>query len=85
MGFRKHIPNTVTCLNLISGAVAVINAFQDRLDAAPGFVILAAVVDFLDGLTARALNAYSDIGKELDSLSDTVSFGLAPPLYFTTI
>ena len=80
MGLRKHIPNTVTCLNLISGAVAVIMAFQDRLDAALGFIILAAAFDFLDGLTARALNAYSEIGKELDSLSDTVSFGLAPSL-----
>jgi len=80
MGLRKQIPNTVTCLNLISGAVAVIMAFQDRLDAALGFIILAAAFDFLDGLTARALNAYSEIGKELDSLSDTVSFGLAPSL-----
>ena len=80
MGLVKHIPNTITCLNLISGAVAVIYAFQDNFDKALCFVILAALFDFMDGLAARVLHAYSDIGKELDSLSDTVSFGLAPSL-----
>lgn len=80
MKIIRHIPNTITCLNLISGGVAVTYAFQDRFDLALGFIILAAVFDFLDGLAARALHAYSDIGKELDSLSDIVSFGLAPSL-----
>lgn len=80
MSAARHIPNVITCLNLISGTVAVIYAFQDNFDKALCFVILAAVFDFLDGLAARALHSYSDIGKELDSLSDIVSFGTAPSL-----
>lgn len=80
MSIVRHIPNCITCLNLISGAVAVIYAFQDRFDKALGFIILASVFDFLDGFSARLLHAYSNIGKELDSLADTVSFGLAPSL-----
>lgn len=80
MNFTKAIPNTITCLNLISGGIAIIFAFEDNFNMALGMIVLAAVFDFLDGLTARALHAYSDIGKELDSLSDTVSFGLAPSL-----
>lgn len=80
MNIVRHIPNAITCLNLISGGVAIIYAFGDNFDKALIFVIIAAVFDFLDGLTARALHAYSNIGKELDSLSDTVSFGLAPSL-----
>ncbi|HIZ85263.1 MAG TPA: CDP-diacylglycerol--serine O-phosphatidyltransferase [Candidatus Coprenecus stercoravium] len=80
MNIVRHIPNTITCLNLLSGTGAVIHAFQDRFDIALGFIILAAVFDFLDGLAARVLHAYSDTGKELDSLSDVVSFGVAPSL-----
>ena len=67
MKLTKYLPDTITCLNLLSGSVAVIFAFR-------------AVFDFLDGLAARVFHAYSDIGKELDSLADTVSFGLAPSL-----
>lgn len=78
MNIFRHLPNTITCLNLISGGMAVIFAFRDDFDSALGFVILAAVFDFLDGFTARLLHAYSETGKELDSLSDVVSFGLAP-------
>lgn len=77
---KKYIPNTITCLNLLSGSIAVIFAFREDFDMALGMIVLAAVFDFLDGLAARALHAYSDIGKELDSLSDAVSFGLAPSL-----
>lgn len=80
MNIVRHLPNTLTCLNLISGGVAVIYAFADNFGKALIFVIIAAVFDFLDGLAARVFHAYSDIGKELDSLSDTVSFGLAPSL-----
>ena len=80
MNIARHLPNTITCLNLLSGSTAVIFAFKDDFDMALGFIILASVFDFLDGLAARLLHAYSDIGKELDSLSDAVSFGLAPSL-----
>ncbi len=80
MKLLKYLPNTITCLNLLSGSVAVILAFRDDFDMALAMIVLAAVFDFLDGLAARLLHAYSDIGKELDSLADTVSFGLAPSL-----
>ena len=80
MNLTKYLPDTITCLNLLSGSVAVIFAFRDDFDAALGMIVLAAVFDFLDGLAARVFHAYSDIGKELDSLADTVSFGLAPSL-----
>lgn len=80
MKIIKYIPDTITCLNLLSGSIAVIFAFRDDFDMALAMIVLAAVFDFLDGMAARALHAYSDIGKELDSLSDTVSFGLAPSL-----
>ena len=79
-GITRHIPNTITSLNLICGSLGVICAFEGRLEAAFYLMIAAAVFDFCDGLAARALGAYSDIGKELDSLSDMVSFGLLPAI-----
>lgn len=80
MKIVKHIPNTITCMNLISGTGSIIFAFQGDFMAAFLLMLLAAVFDFMDGLAARTLHAYSDIGKELDSLCDAVSFGLAPSL-----
>lgn len=74
----KHIPNTVTCLNLFSGYVASVMAFQSAYKLALLFIILSAVFDFFDGLLARSLHAHSVIGKDLDSLADDVSFGFAP-------
>lgn len=78
MSVRKHIPNAITCLSLLSGCVASVMALRGDLLSALGWVILAAVFDFCDGFAARLLKAYSPMGKELDSLSDMVSFGLAP-------
>ncbi len=78
----KHLPNSITCLNLLSGTLAVVCAFQDEFDKALICILLAAVFDFLDGFAARLFKAYSDIGKELDSLADTVSFGVAPALIY---
>ena len=83
---KTYIPNTITCLNLLSGCIAVVLAFTPNrligpLDAhhwAWIFIGMASVFDFCDGLSARMLGAYSPMGKELDSLSDLVSFGLAP-------
>ncbi len=80
MGIRRHIPNTITSMNLLAGAVGVIFTFRGRPDLAFGCMLLAAVFDFCDGLAARLLKAYSPIGKELDSLCDMVSFGLLPSL-----
>ncbi|MGV3589139.1 MAG: CDP-diacylglycerol--serine O-phosphatidyltransferase [Adhaeribacter sp.] len=75
---KKHIPNFITCLNLFTGCVAVYIAFQGNLVFAAYLVGIAAVFDFLDGMIARLLHAYSEIGKQLDSLADMVSFGVLP-------
>ena len=78
MNIVKYIPNTITSMNLLCGVLGVIATFSGRLDAAFCLMLAAAVCDFLDGFSARLLKAYSDIGKELDSLSDMVSFGVLP-------
>ncbi|MEJ8804435.1 CDP-diacylglycerol--serine O-phosphatidyltransferase [Pontibacter sp. H249] len=75
---KKHIPNAITCLNLFSGCLALYFAFQDQLVYTAYLVGIAAVLDFLDGMVARVLGAYSEIGKQLDSLADMVSFGVVP-------
>ena len=80
MKIIRHIPDTITSMNLLCGAVGVICAFEGRLESAFYLMIAAAVFDFLDGFAARALGAHTDIGKELDSLSDMVSFGLLPAI-----
>ena len=84
MSLVKHIPNTITSMNLLCGAMGVICAFRGQMDMAFCLMLLAAVFDFCDGLAARFLNAYSNIGKELDSLCDMVSFGLLPSLLLVT-
>lgn len=90
----SNIPNTITCLNLLSGAVACILAFHydEQIGSLSGYqwaficIGAAAVFDFCDGAAARLLKAYSNLGKELDSLADLISFGLAPSLLmFSTI
>lgn len=75
---RKHIPNFITCLNVVSGSLAVIFALNGHLTASVLFILAAAVFDFFDGMAARLLKAHSPIGKDLDSLADMISFGLAP-------
>lgn len=90
---RKHIANCFTLLNLVFGCLAVIQILQgfagpaqatqntvERMCVASLFICLAGVVDFLDGLIARLLGATSEMGKQLDSLADLVSFGVAPGL-----
>lgn len=88
----RNIPNSITCLNLVAGCMAITCAAQgsaplwglDGTAWAYVFIGVAAVADFCDGLAARLLHAYSSLGKELDSLCDLVSFGVAPAmtLYF---
>lgn len=81
MPFRnpiKQIPNTLSLINLFLGSLATVSAFEGALVLSGYLILLAAVFDFLDGFAARLLKAYSPIGKELDSLSDLVSFGVAP-------
>lgn len=75
---KKHLPNAVTCLNLLSGCLGIVFAFQGNLEWASYAIVIAAVFDFFDGMLARLLKAYSDIGKELDSLADVISFGVLP-------
>ena len=75
---RKHIPNFITCLNVVSGSLAVVFAIKGDLSVSVILIFLASIFDFLDGVAARLLNAYSPLGKELDSLADMISFGLAP-------
>jgi len=78
MTITKHIPNTITCGNLFCGCLAIVNAFNGELIVATYLVGIAAVLDFFDGFAARVLNVKSDIGKQLDSLADMVTFGMVP-------
>lgn len=75
---KKHLPNFITCLNLLCGCLAIISTFHKALDVAAYLVALAAVLDFLDGAVARLLHVKSEIGKQLDSLADMVTFGVVP-------
>ena len=75
---KKHIPNTITCCNLISGCIATYFAFMSDYRLALLFIVLGAVFDFFDGMVARLLHVSSPIGKELDSLADDITFGFAP-------
>lgn len=75
---KSQFPNIVTGCNLICGCIAVMLAITGNAVASLLFIILGAIFDFGDGLTARALNVSSPIGKELDSLADVITFGFAP-------
>jgi CDP-diacylglycerol--serine O-phosphatidyltransferase len=75
---KKHIPNFITTLNLFSGCIGIILAVQNHLDYAAYFIAVAATFDFMDGMAARLLHVKSEIGKELDSLADVISFGVLP-------
>ncbi len=78
----RNIPNFFTLMNLLSGSIAIVLSFEGRgnLILASYFIYIAGVFDFFDGFSARALKATSAMGKELDSLADMVSFGLAPSI-----
>jgi len=75
---KAQIPNTITLLNLISGSISIVFALEGNLTMAAWFIGIAALLDFFDGFSARMLHVSSEIGKELDSLADVISFGLAP-------
>lgn len=75
---KRIIPNTLTCCNLISGCVATVYAFCGDARWALTWIIIGATFDFFDGMSARLLQVSSPIGKELDSLADDVTFGVAP-------
>lgn len=78
MNITKYLPNALTLLNLFLGCIAIVFAFDAQLHIAAILVIFSTFLDFMDGFTARLFKAYSAMGKELDSLADLVSFGVAP-------
>lgn len=78
MSLKKHIPNALTCGNLISGCIAVLFGSLGLFTEALSFILIGAFFDFFDGFSARLLHVSSPIGKELDSLADVITFGLAP-------
>lgn len=80
MQIKKYIPNILTLTNLLFGSIAIVFAFEGLFHLAAIFLGLAAFFDFTDGFAARALNFYSGIGKELDSMADMVSFGFTPAI-----
>lgn len=80
MKIRNNIPNLFTLLNLFCGCLAIVAAFKTDLVFASVFVFVGAFFDFIDGLLARLLNVRSEIGKELDSLADVVTFGVVPSI-----
>ena len=82
---KKHVPNTLTCCNLICGCIATHFALQAQLDMALFFIIAGAVFDFFDGFAARLLHVSSPLGKELDSLADDITFGFAPAAIVFTL
>lgn len=78
MNIKKHIPNAITCCNLLCGCLAIVQAFEGNLVYAAYLVGLGAIFDFFDGFVARLLKVSSPIGKDLDSLTDMVTFGVVP-------
>ena len=75
---RQHLPNLLTLCNLALGSLSVMMTFENHLMFASWLILLAALFDFLDGFTAKLLGAVSEFGKQLDSLADIISFGMAP-------
>ena len=75
---KKHIPNALTCANLLSGCIGIVFAFKGDLNIAAYAVLVSGIFDFFDGFSARLLNVKSEMGKELDSLADVISFGFLP-------
>jgi CDP-diacylglycerol--serine O-phosphatidyltransferase len=82
---RKHLPNLLTLLNLGCGTVAIVLALEGHWRVAVYLVLVASLFDFLDGMAARMLKAYSDTGKVLDSLADMVTFGVLPAMFIYAI
>jgi CDP-diacylglycerol--serine O-phosphatidyltransferase len=80
LNIKKHIPNAITCGNLLCGCLAIVKVFEGNLVWAAYLVGIALVLDFFDGFTARLLKVASPIGKDLDSLADMVTFGVVPGL-----
>lgn len=78
MTIKSQIPNSLTLLNLLSGVIGILFVLQGKVESGAYFIFLSAFFDFLDGFAARLLNVAGEIGKQLDSLADLVSFGVLP-------
>ncbi|MFT4600486.1 MAG: CDP-diacylglycerol--serine O-phosphatidyltransferase [Arenicella sp.] len=78
MQIKRLIPNLLTAGNLVGGILAIMLTLQGHVDLAPYCIFISAIFDFLDGFVARLLNVQSEMGKQLDSLADMVTFGVAP-------
>lgn len=78
--FLRHIPNVLTCLNLLCGCIGVVEAFHNNIIISCGLIGVALIFDFFDGFVARILKVSSPIGRDLDSLADMVTFGLLPSI-----
>lgn len=78
MNLKAQLPNFITLLNLLSGVLGILWVLEGQPLYGAYFVILSATFDFFDGFAARLLKVQSDMGKELDSLADVVSFGVLP-------
>lgn len=81
----RHLPNFLTCISIMFGAVGTYLAIMGRPDLTAFCIFIAAIFDFFDGFAARALKSYSLIGKDLDSLADLISFGLAPAAAYSSL
>ncbi len=82
---KRHIPNLLTLLNLACGTAAIVLTLEGQWRWAVYLILIASVLDFLDGFAARMLNAYSETGKQLDSLADMVTFGVLPAVFIYSI
>lgn len=75
---KRNIPNLITLGNLVCGLISIVMVFESELLLAGGFILIGSFLDFFDGLSARLLKVSSEIGKQLDSFADMVTFGVAP-------
>ena len=82
---KRHLPNLITLLNLACGVVGIVFTLEGQWRWAIYLILVASVLDFLDGFVARMLKAQSEIGKQLDSLADMVTFGVLPAVFIYTL
>ncbi len=82
---KQHIPNAITSANLLFGCLSILSAIQGDLVMASIYIGVSAIMDFFDGFVARLLHVSGELGKQLDSLADVVSFGVAPGFIFYSI
>ncbi len=82
---KKHIPNSLTLLNLLTGCLGILACLQHHYTLVPVFIAVSLIADFLDGFVARALNVKSKLGGQLDSLADMVTFGVLPGMMLFSI